>query len=472
MSDLLGLDLVGVAEAIRSGDITSEHATRWSLERLLRHGTACNALMHIDADRALESARAADLRRGRGERLGPLHGVPLAHKDLFYRAGRICTGGSSIRRDFVPETTATVLTRLDAAGALDLGTLHMAEFALSPTGFNAHYGHGRNPWNTTHVPGGSSSGSGIGVAGRMVFGSLGSDTGGSIRHPAAMCGITGMKPTLRRVSVAGVMPLSWSLDCIGPLAQSSRDCARLLQVIAGADASDGTAATVPVPDYESFLDGSVRGLHIAVPRRYYRDAVTPDVATALDESLRVFGALGAVIVETDVPDMALINAMMQVVMAAEAAAIHRTWLTERPDDYGEQVRLRIEPGLVYPATRYIEALSLRVRLTEEYLATTLRGCDAIHMPAVPIPVPSIEATTAGSPADVTAAIAGVTHCTRAINYLGLPSLCVPAGFSANGMPVGFQLVGRPFAEAALLRAGDAFQRVTDWHQRMPEALRD
>jgi aspartyl-tRNA(Asn)/glutamyl-tRNA(Gln) amidotransferase subunit A len=254
MSSLREYDLVGVADAIRKGEASAEQVARQCLDRLEQRGRELNAVVRLDAQAALEAARAADLARARGAALGPLHGVPLAHKDLFYRAGRPCAGGSRIRADFVPDETASVLLRLDRAGALDLGTLNLAEFALSPTGYNEHFGHGRNPWAPAHVSGGSSSGSGIAVAGRMVFGSLGTDTGGSIRHPAAMCGVTGLKPTLRRVSGAGVMPLSWSLDCVGPLAQSARDCARLLGVIAGADPRDGNAASVPVPDYEAGLD--------------------------------------------------------------------------------------------------------------------------------------------------------------------------------------------------------------------------
>jgi aspartyl-tRNA(Asn)/glutamyl-tRNA(Gln) amidotransferase subunit A len=468
MSGLLEHDLVGIAAAIRQGDASAEQVTRLCLDRLEGQGRAHNAVVRLDAQAALEAARAADVARARGAALGPLHGVPLAHKDLFYRAGRPCAGGSKIRAGYVPDETASVLLRLDAAGAIDLGTLHMAEFALSPTGYNEHYGHGRNPWSPEHVCGGSSSGSGIAVAGRMVFGSLGTDTGGSIRHPAAMCGITGLKPTLRRVSGDGVMPLSWSLDCVGPLAQSARDCARLLGVIAGAGPRDGSAAAVAVPDYEAALATSVRGLRIAVPREYYDDALDPEVAAARDESLRVLRDLGAIVVDTQVPDMAVINAMMQVVIACEAATIHRRWLAQRPGDYADQVRTRIEAGLYYPATRYLEAVSLRARLTEDYLRAALADCDVMHLPAIPITVPTIAATTQGSPADVAAVIAAVTRCTRAINYLGLPALSVPAGFSAQGLPIAFQLVGKPFDEATLLRAGHAFQQATDWHRRIPQ----
>ena len=360
-----------------------------------------------------------------------------------------------------------MLERLAAAGAINLGALHMAEFAFSPTGYNEHYGHARNPWNIDHVPGGSSSGSGAAVAARMIYGSLGTDTGGSLRHPAAMCGQTGLKPTLTRVSRAGVMPLSHSLDCVGPLARTARDCARLLKVIAGPDSDDATAAPHAVPDYEAALDGNARGLRIAVPRAYYYDAVTAEVRTTLDESLRAYKDLGAAIVEVDVPDMALINTLGHLLMAVEAATVHRTWLKTRPHDYADQVRSRIEPGLFYPATRYCEALNMRATLVAEFIRMTMGEADLLHLPAIPIPVPTIAETTSGNAREIGQIIGVIGHCTRGINYLGLPALSVPAGFTSNGMPAAFQLVGRPFQEDALLRAGDAYQRVTDWHRRIP-----
>jgi aspartyl-tRNA(Asn)/glutamyl-tRNA(Gln) amidotransferase subunit A len=464
---VLGLDLVGLAAAIRDGDVTAEHVTRLCLERFARLGRAFNAQVRIDEQSALEAARAADRARQAGEALGVLHGVPLAHKDIFNRAGLPCTSGSKIRAGYVPRRTATVLQRLDLAGGIEVGALHMAEFALSPTGFNGHDGHALNPWNPEHVPGGSSSGSGIAVAARMVFGSLGTDTGGSIRQPAAMCSITGLKPTNRRVSTAGVMPLSRSLDCVGPLAQSARDCARLLRVIGGADPHDGAAAAVPVPDYERQLDLPVRGLRVAVPRGYYNDIVEGEVRTALDESLRVLRNLGMVVVETRVPDMELIAAATHVIMASEGAAIHGRWLVERPEDYSDQVRGRLEAGLYYPATRYLEAQSLRTRLAQQYLDLAMGDCDVIHLPAIPMVVPTIAQTTSGSAADALNVIANVSHCMRAINFLGLPSLAVPAGFSPGGLPIGFQLVGKPFDEAMVLRVGHAFQGQTQWHRQIP-----
>jgi len=406
--------------------------------------------------------------RSRAARLrGPLHGVPLAHKDLFYRAGKVTACGSRVRKDFVPATTATVLDRLAGAGALCVGALHMAEFAFSPTGWNQHYGHCLNPWNEAHVPGGSSSGSGAAVGARLVHGSLGTDSGGSLRHPASMCGVTALKPTQTRVSRAGVMPLSHSLDCVGPIAPSARDCARLLGAIAGADERDATATDRSVPDYEAALTGSIAGLRIAVPENYYRDTLSPEVEELLEASLQVLRGLGATVTRVRVPDLGPINAAAQLVMSVEAATVHRAWLATARDDYGAIVRSRIEPGLLVPAVNYCEALALRARIVDDYIKATLAEADLVHLPAVTIPVPTIAETTTGEASRINAVLGALTHATRGINFLGLPAASVPMGFTRNGLPAGFQLVGRPFSEGLILRAADAYQRVTDWHRRHP-----
>lgn len=467
MSELESLDLVGLADHIASGRLSSREATAWSLQRLETLGRRYNAVFRIDAEAALQRAASLDEQQARRGPCGPLHGVPLAHKDLFAVAGRECHAGSLILRGQVATETAWALQQLDAAGQVNLGSLHMCEFALSPTGYNGHYGHGLNPWNPAYACGGSSSGSGIAVAARLVTGSLGTDTGGSIRHPAAMCGVTGLKTTARRVSAAGVLPLSPSLDCVGPLAQSARDCARLLTLIARPRPDDGSCSQVPAGDYEAGLDGDLRGLRIGVPQAYYRDDLDPEVAAALAASLDVLKARGATLHNVPVPDMALVNALAQLLMSVEAAALHRRWIETRPQDYAEQVRLRIEPGFAYSAVRNAEALALRMPLAKEYVATCLQGCDLLHLPTLVVHTPTIAATTEGEAAAVMKAIARVTHATRGINYLGLPALSVPAGLSAAGLPLAFQLVGRPFAEALLLKAADAFQRDTDWHRRRP-----
>lgn len=466
--DALELSLTEAADAIRRGKVSSVELTQAAIARAGKLGPELNCFALLNADEALAQARKADRGRKRGQRRGPLHGVPLAHKDLFYRKGKVVACGSKIRRDFVPGTSATVIDRLAAAGAVNLGALHMAEFAFSPTGYNEHYGHARNPWNLAHVPGGSSSGSGAAVAARIVFGSLGTDTGGSLRHPAAMCGLTGLKPTVTRVSRAGVMPLSHSLDCVGPLARTARDCARLLSVISGADPADPTAAQRPAPKYEAALDGKARGLRIGIPRSYYYEPVDPEIRKKLEASLDCLRSLGAKVVDVGVPDMSLVNTLMHVVMAVEAATVHRRWLQTRRGDYADQVASRIEPGLFYPATRYCEALAMRASICREFIDTALKGVDVLHLPAIPIPVPTIEETIRGDPARIAQVIGVVGHCTRGINYLGLPAISVPCGFDAGGLPVAFQFVARPFAEATLLRAADAYQRATEWHRHSPQ----
>ncbi len=467
MSDISRLGLVALADGIAAGDVTSESATAAALDRLESVGRHLNAVVAVDREGALAAARAVDLARRQGDALGPLAGVPLAHKDLFYRRGRVSACGSLILRDFRPDHTATVLERLDAAGAIDVARLHLAEFAMSPTGFSAHLGHGLNPWSLVHCPGGSSSGSGAAVAARLVPAALGTDTGGSVRHPAAMCGVTGLKPTVGLVSNHGVMPLVPSFDCVGPLCRSARDAARMLAVIAGPDPADGTTALAPRRDYESGLDGQLRGLRIAVPQRYYRDALDTEIERLTGESLRVLADAGATLVETDVPDMAALNALAAVMVGVEAATLHQRWLEERPHDYADQVRARIEPGLHYPAVRYAEALMLRGAMAGEWLAAAMGDADVVHVPTLPVPVPTIEATTSGTPADVAAAIGRLTHCTRAVNYLGFPAMAVPSGFTTSGLPASMQLIGRPFAEATLIKVADAYQRLTDWHDCMP-----
>ncbi|WP_445489937.1 amidase [Rhodopseudomonas sp. RCAM05734] len=451
------LDLCALSHALAKGDITSVAATTVALDRLDTVGRKLNAVVRLDSARALEAAEAADKLRATGVvLLPPLHGVPLAHKDLFYRAGDLSAGGSKIRAGFRADVTATVIDRLDASGALDLGRLQLAEFAMSPTGYNEHNGHALNPWNPDHVPGGSSSGSGVAVAARLVTGSLGTDTGGSLRHPGAMCGLVGLKPTWGLVPTDGVMPLSASLDCTGPLTRTARDSARLLSVISGRD-------------YESHFSGDICGMTIAIPGGYYRELLDPVIAVRLEQAVVTLRELGATTIETAPPDMALVNALMQVLMSVEAATIHRRWLIERPQDYADQVRARIEPGLLYPATRYVEALSLRAQITQGWIASCIGAADLALLPAISIPVPSIAATTEGDPADVARVIGQLTHCTRGINYLGLPAASVPCGFDPIGLPIAFQLVGRPYSEAALLRAAHAYQGQTDWHQRMPAA---
>jgi len=461
------MSLTAVAQAIAQKHVSSREATQSCLDRIARCEPRLNAFISIEADEALKAADAADAALAQGHGRGALHGVPLAHKDMYYEAGRVVTCGSKIRRDFVASTTATALQRLKDAGTVRLGTLQMAEFAYGPTGHNAHFGAVHNPWAFDHITGGSSSGSGAAVAARLTFAALGSDTGGSVRMPAHFCGVTGLKTTVGRVSRAGAMPLSQSLDTVGPLARTAEDCALLLSLMAGADPADPTAMEGPLPDYLAVVQRPLKGLAIGVPTAFYVDDLDPEVARIIDETVANLKREGASIVQVELPDQRQLSAASQLVLAVEAAAFHKRWMIERPQDYGPQVLMRLQNGLAVPAVSYLEVMRWRGPALAAHLAA-VSGVDAVIAPVAPLAAPTIAESDVGNGPDADAVIQRVTRFTRPVNYLGLPSLAVPAGFTRNGLPVGMQLIGRPFDEATLLRIGAAFQRATDFHDRVPQ----
>jgi aspartyl-tRNA(Asn)/glutamyl-tRNA(Gln) amidotransferase subunit A len=460
------LSLAAVAQAIAQKRFSSREVTQSCLDRIAQWQPRLNAFMAIEADAALAAADAADAALAKGKPGGPLHGVPLAHKDMYYDAGKTVTCGSKIRRDFVATTTSTALQRLKDAGTIRLGSLQMVEFAYGPTGHNSHYGAVHNPFALDHITGGSSSGSGSAVAARLTFAALGSDTGGSIRMPAHFCGVTGLKTTYGRISRAGAMPLSQSLDTVGPLARTAEDCALLLGLMAGADPQDLTAVAGPVPDYMAATRESIRGLTIGVPTAFYVDDLDSEVAKILDETIAVLKREGATVVPVELPDQRQLTAACQLVLAVEAAAFHKRWLIERPGDYGAQVLMRLQNGLAIPAVSYLEAMRWRGPALAAFNAATA-GVDAVIAPVAPVAAPTIAESDVGNSPDAEAVIQRLTRFTRPINYLGLPSLAIPTGFTRAGLPVGMQLIGRSFDEAVLLRIGAAFQRATDFHDKMP-----
>jgi aspartyl-tRNA(Asn)/glutamyl-tRNA(Gln) amidotransferase subunit A len=324
----------------------------------------------------------------------------------------------------------------------------------------------RNPWHVDHITGGSSSGSGSAVAARLTFAALGSDTGGSVRMPSHFCGVTGLKTTVGRVSRAGAMPLSQSLDTVGPLARSAEDCALLMGLMAGADPEDSTASNLPVPDYMAATQGSLKGMRIGVPTAFYVDDLDPEVARVLDETVATFQREGAEIVKVELPDQRQLSSASQIVLAVEAAAFHKRWMIERLEDYSDQVRMRLENGLAIPAITYLEAMRWRGPALSAHSAA-VAGVDAVIAPVSPIPAPTIAESDVGGGPGSEAVIQRVTRFTRPVNYLGVPSLALPSGFTKSGLPVGMQLIGRSFDEATLLRIGAAFQRATDFHDRVP-----
>ena len=459
--------LCETAEAIATGDSSAVSELEHCIGRIEARNPPLNCVLRIHRQNALAQAEAADEALRLGRPPGPLHGVPLAHKDMFYREGRISTCGSHIRRNWHASVTATTLARLDAAGAIDVAALHMAEFAFGPTGHNAHYGPCRNAWQQDHISGGSSSGSAVAVAAGLVCGSLGSDTGGSVRLPACINGIVGMKPTYGRVSRHGTMGISFSVDTPGPLARNARDCARLMAVIAGHDPSDAHSSTLPVSAYERACDRGIEGLRIGVARNYFHTHVTAEVRDLMEASLAVLEELGAKLVEVTLPDPDHLTEIGRAVIYAEATAMHEHYLREHWQDYSPQVRARAASGLAIPAMSYVQALHLRPQLLRRFVGEVFGRCDVLHAPTLAIPVPTITETDVGGGAAMWDVIAKLVHCTGPINYLGLPALATPAGFTASALPGGFQLIGRPFDEALLLQVAGAYESVTDWTRRRP-----
>jgi len=465
--DITGMSLNDVSAALRRGAVSSTEVTRACLARIESQQPRVNCFASIDADGALSAAARADEEIAAGGWRGPLHGVPLAHKDMFYRAGEVSGFGSKICRGYVADDTSAVMARVDGGGAVDLGPLHMTEFAVGHTGAHEHLGTCRNPWNTEHIPGGSSSGSGASVASRLVYGSVASDSGGSCRLPAAMCGVVGIKPTFGLVSRHGGMPRAWSLDVFGVYARSADDAATLLDVISGGDERDPT--TLDAPEFKkdggSALD--VRGLRIGVPVGEAIFEAEPPLKPALKAALEQFGSLGCEVMEVTLPDLQTIGALSGTILLAEAAAIHDQWTREIPDQYAEAVVWRLQQGRHISATRYLQALRLRPRITESFVSEVFATVDAVFTPTITMPVPDFGSAQAFTSAEAPSAIFETTKCTVWANYLGLPAISIPCGFTDGNLPVGCQLTARPFDESTLLALGRAYQACTGWHMKRP-----
>lgn len=467
-TDLASADLTTLAKLICRKEVSAIEVAKASIARIEAWQPQINAFIEVEAAAALRAAGELDRSLAKGTLAGPLHGVPLAHKDMFYRTGHVCSCGSAIRRDWRASYESTVTARLAAAGAVTMGRLNMSEFAAHPTGDNPFFGACRNPWNIDFVTGGSSSGSGAAVAARLVYGALGSDTGGSIRLPAAFNGVTGLMPTYGRVSRYGAMPRGWSLDHIGPLARTAADCALILEVIAGHDANDASSSTREVPSYTSALDKGIRGLRVGLLERPANVRLPPVLEKALQASHDVLQSLGATLVPVTPPDLSAYYQFCEIIVRTEAATVHGAWLRERPEDYSDYMRARIEGGFVIPATWYAQALAQRGPALSQFMASVMSACDVLHLPTTPLQVPSIASTqSAETDPRALADLSGMAVFTRPFNYLGLPSISVPCGFDETGLPLAFQLVARPFDESTLLRAAHAYQGATDWHRRAP-----
>jgi aspartyl-tRNA(Asn)/glutamyl-tRNA(Gln) amidotransferase subunit A len=453
-----------IAEAIRSfqsGELSPVELARACLERIEALDPRLNAFVTLLPETALAEARAAEQRLGHGERLGPLDGIPFAIKDLYETKGIRTTAGSKILTDYVPAADATCIRRLREQGVVLLGKLNMHEWAFGATNAISHFGPAHNPWALDRITGGSSGGSGAALAASLCLGSLGSDTGGSIRMPASMCGIVGLKPTYGRVSKHGVIPLSGSLDHAGPMTRTVEDAALVLQAIAGPDPGDPTTEDVPVPDYLAALSGEVRGLRVGVLDKDGLSGLDEDVEASFRAALKTLAGLGASLVEVHIPALQRAEAIWMAIAGPEAAAYHRRDLEERPDDFSEQVRLRLQVGLQLRAVDYLRGLEgqqqLRAAVEEQYAKI-----DVLVTPTTASTASRIEDELSASGREV-----HLHRLTCPFNLTGQPAITLPCGFDSRGLPVGVQIVGRRFDEETVLRAAHAYEQASDWHLRRP-----
>lgn len=458
------LDLASASDALAKGQVSSMDLTNALLMKAASSRT--NAFLRIDHELARARAREMDVERASGLYRGPLHGIPMAHKDMFHRVGVESSYGAALRLP-LPSEDATVLRRLDEAGTVSIGVLNMSAFAVGPTGHNISKGHCRNPWGLDRITGGSSSGSAAAVAERASFASLGSDTAGSIRLPAAMCGVTGLKPTYGRVSRRGAMAFAFSLDAVGPIARTAKDCAMLMDAIAGADPADPTCSPRAGSQYVKSIADWSRGLRVGVPQNFFCEGLQPGVSNALKQSLEQLASMGCEIVPIQVPDLAIEDAATAVVIACEGLVQHQRWMREQPEAYGAQLRIRLERGAVIPAPVYLGALRQRARSLEQMMDAVFTKVDVLHCPVTPMTAPTLDSTDMDRGANVDDIVGSLTRFTRPWNYLGLPALAVPIGVDEHALPIGMQLIGRPFSEEVLLRVGHAYQSETSWHLQTP-----
>lgn len=452
--------IAALAAALRRGDATSRGLTEAAIAKAEAAQPRHNAFVEIFTERALKQADALDREAAAGRWRGPLHGIPLAHKDCLERPDAVMTVGSAVIDPKPGAAPAGVLQRLDEAGAVDLGRLHLSEFVAGPTGQNPHLGDCRNPWDRDRVSGGSSSGSAVAVANGSIVGSLGSDTGGSIRLPAAMNGLFGLKPTYGRVTRAGCFPRAFSLDCIGPMTRSAEDAALILQAVAGADERDPSTSDIAVPDYMARLATGADGSRLSVLEDV--GDCDPDVTRAMGDLIRVAADAYGDPVPRGMKQLPACYAMGDVVSKVEASTLHAAWMAERPDRYSRAVFTRTEPGLHILASRYLETLALRGRVLQAVLDETFAGVDVLMLPTTPLVVPTREEADMEGGERVFAVVSALTRLTRPFSFLGLPVLNIPIGRDRNGMPIGAQLVGRPFAEARLLAVGARLSALVGW----------
>ena len=455
-----------LSKLVQSKEISPVEIIEAHLTRIDATEPVLNSFITLLADQARKSARQAEKDIQAGRYKGPLHGIPVALKDLYNTGGVRTTSGSRIFDTFIPTEDCTVAAKFHQAGAILLGKLNMHQFAYGPTGENPDYGHMHNPWNPDMVTGGSSGGSGSAASAGQCTITTGSDTGGSIRIPAALCGIVGLKPTYGLVSRYGLSSLSWSLDHPGPMTRTVEDTAITMNVIAGHDPKDVASAKVDIPDYTSALTGDVKGLRIGIVKEYFEAPLDPQVRKAVMDAISLLESMGAEIKEVSYPMFNQSQAISSTVLMAEATAYHRDLLEKDGHQLYEPVRQRLEAGLFISAAEYLRAQQARSIFDQEG-RRLLDEVDLLAGPTEPVTAPEILASKVMAGEQEVGVVGALTQYTRPYNINGFPAISVPCGFSDDGMPIGLQLAGRPFDELTVLRAAHAYEQANDWHTRRP-----
>ena len=465
--ELIFLTINEASKLIQEGSISPTELVEAHLEWIELTDSSLNSFITLLHDESLKAAIEAENEIKNGDYRGPLHGIPIGLKDLYSTKGIRTTVGSKIMEDWVPDYDAGVVEKFIESGSILMGKLQMHEFAYGPTSENVHYGPAHNPWDTSRVTGGSSGGSGSAVASGQCMLALGTDTGGSVRIPSALCGIVGLKPTFGLVSRYGVFPLSYSLDTVGPITRTVRDNALVMNSIVGHDSRDPSSSFGPFLDYTSLLDKDVSGIRLAVPREHFFDLVDFEVKQSFDQALSVLENIGMEIDEVSIPMLNEVTSIATAITAVEGVEVHLSNLRDRYEDYDPQVRDRLELGLFITGPQYVTAQRARVALSNQ-IEQVLCTYDAIVTPTIPVSAPKIGQTLVDIRGSLVKRVDVLPRLTRPFNLFGGPSITIPCGSDSNNLPIGLQISGKHFEDAMVLQIANAFENATSWHQRHPK----
>lgn len=469
MSDLTDTSIAQLGVLIKERKISPVELTQAYFENIHQLNSTINAFVTLTEESALAEAKQAESEIAKGRDRGPLHGIPIAYKDIYCTDGVLTTCCSQVLADYIPNYDATVVRQWKQAGVIMLGKLNTHEFAYGTRNTSSSYGPVRNPWDLSRHTGGSSGGSAAAVLLAMCAGATGSDSGGSIRMPAAACGITGLKPTFGLGSRHGIFPLMWTMDHPGPMGRTVLDCALMLQPMAGYDSNDSTTAVRKYPDFTVGIRHGVQGLRIGIARRYFYECADPEVEATVLDALKVLEQLGAIVGDVDIEYIEHAATASGILHFAEAAAYHDDTYVSSPELFTPETRRNLELGNYILAKDYLHAQRYR-RLLGLSFQKVFREVDIVATPTIPLVASKIEAETVNIRGEMRSVHLSMLHNTEPCDLTGLPALSLPCGFSSEQLPIGLQLIGRPFEESLVLRAGYAFEQATEWHKQRPAIM--